>query len=77
MLPSTVRPGDPQNAMGKVKFRIVFENGFNQPIMLHGTNNPSSIGKRATRGCVRMYNKDGLELAKIIGTREAEIILDH
>ncbi len=78
ILPPAVRPGDPQNAMGKVKFRIVFENGFDQPIMLHGTNDPSSIGKRATRGCIRMYNKDGLELAEIIGTtREAEIIFNH
>lgn len=25
---------------------------------IHGTNNPSSIGKAVSNGCVRMYNKD-------------------
>ncbi|MBB4826597.1 lipoprotein-anchoring transpeptidase ErfK/SrfK [Sporosarcina luteola] len=30
---------------------------------IHGTNNPSSIGKAVSHGCIRMYNKDVLELA--------------
>jgi L,D-transpeptidase ErfK/SrfK len=33
---------------------------------IHGTNNPSSIGKSVSLGCVRMYNQDVLELAKRI-----------
>ncbi|UII57213.1 L,D-transpeptidase family protein [Cytobacillus spongiae] len=33
---------------------------------IHGTNNPSSIGKAVSQGCVRMYNKDVLELASIV-----------
>jgi L,D-transpeptidase ErfK/SrfK len=33
---------------------------------IHGTNNPSSIGKSVSHGCVRMYNQDVLELAKQI-----------
>lgn len=33
---------------------------------IHGTNRPSSIGKRVSRGCIRMYNKDVLELAKLV-----------
>jgi L,D-transpeptidase ErfK/SrfK len=33
---------------------------------IHGTNNPSSIGKAVSKGCVRMYNKDVLELASIV-----------
>ncbi|WP_456275996.1 L,D-transpeptidase family protein [Bacillus sp. AK128] len=38
---------------------------------IHGTNNPSSIGKAVSSGCIRMYNKDVEELASIvpIGTR--------
>lgn len=38
---------------------------------IHGTNDPSSIGKEVSHGCIRMYNKDVLELSKIlpIGTR--------
>lgn len=39
-------------------------------IGIHGTNDPSSIGTMASHGCVRMYNKDILELSKLapIGT---------
>ncbi|MDD2619520.1 MAG: peptidoglycan-binding protein [Syntrophomonadaceae bacterium] len=29
---------------------------------IHGTNNPSSIGKAASHGCIRMYNKDVIEI---------------
>ncbi|KKI93876.1 L,D-transpeptidase [Bacillus sp. SA1-12] len=38
---------------------------------IHGTNNPASIGKSVSLGCIRMYNKDVLELASIVpnGTR--------
>ena len=30
---------------------------------IHGTNNPSSIGKAVSQGCIRMHNKDVLEVA--------------
>lgn len=33
---------------------------------IHGTNNPSSIGKAVSNGCIRMYNKDVLELANMV-----------
>ncbi|AZV45252.1 L,D-transpeptidase [Peribacillus asahii] len=38
---------------------------------IHGTNDPSSIGKAVSKGCIRMHNKDVLELARQIpnGTR--------
>ncbi|MBV7506897.1 L,D-transpeptidase family protein [Bacillus sp. sid0103] len=38
---------------------------------IHGTNNPSSIGKAVSHGCVRMYNRDVLQLAEMVpnGTR--------
>jgi len=29
---------------------------------IHGTDNPSSIGKAASHGCVRMYNEDVIDL---------------
>jgi len=40
---------------------------------IHGTNDPSSIGKAVSRGCIRMHNKDVEELASIapIGTAVA------
>jgi lipoprotein-anchoring transpeptidase ErfK/SrfK len=38
---------------------------------IHGTNDPSSIGRAVSQGCIRMYNADVTELSKIvpIGTR--------
>ncbi len=33
---------------------------------IHGTNDPSSIGKNVSRGCIRMYNQNVEELASII-----------
>lgn len=38
---------------------------------IHGTNDPSSIGKEVSHGCIRMYNQDVLELSRLvpIGTR--------
>lgn len=33
---------------------------------IHGTNDPSSIGKSVSRGCIRMYNRDVEELSRMI-----------
>ena len=33
---------------------------------IHGTNNPQSIGKAISKGCLRMHNKDVIELANKI-----------
>ncbi|MBD7985494.1 L,D-transpeptidase [Sporosarcina sp. Sa2YVA2] len=33
---------------------------------IHGTNNPSSIGKSVSHGCIRMHNEDVLELASMV-----------
>jgi len=38
---------------------------------IHGTNNPSSIGKNVSHGCIRMHNHDVLDLSSRvpIGTK--------
>ncbi len=33
---------------------------------IHGTNDPSSIGKAVSHGCIRMFNKDVLELSSLV-----------
>ncbi|SIT81749.1 L,D-transpeptidase catalytic domain [Edaphobacillus lindanitolerans] len=40
---------------------------------IHGTNDPNSIGKYVSHGCIRMHNRDVLELSTQvpIGTRVA------
>lgn len=36
------------------------------PFRIHGTNNPSSIGKAASHGCIRMYNTDVKKLYNLV-----------
>ncbi len=33
---------------------------------IHGTNNPDSIGKSISHGCIRMYNNDVIELNNMV-----------
>lgn len=33
---------------------------------IHGTNNPGSIGSRASHGCVRMFNRDVIQLYDLV-----------
>ncbi|MFC7439862.1 L,D-transpeptidase [Laceyella putida] len=33
---------------------------------IHGTNRPSSIGKRVSKGCIRLHNHDVNQLARIV-----------
>jgi lipoprotein-anchoring transpeptidase ErfK/SrfK len=41
--------------------------GLSKPhIGIHGTNNPSSIGRPASHGCIRMQNKDVEELFDLV-----------
>ena len=73
-LPDIVLPGHPQNAMGKVKFIFDFDQPIKYPIRLHGTNDESSIGKKASRGCIRMRNGEAVEMARILlGLSEEQI----
>lgn len=38
---------------------------------IHGTNKPASIGKNVSQGCIRMFNRDVLDLSSnvSVGTR--------
>ncbi|MGL4372975.1 MAG: L,D-transpeptidase [Turicibacter sp.] len=41
--------------------------GINSPgIGIHGTNNPSSIGRAVSNGCIRLYIHDIIELYNLI-----------
>ena len=56
-------PGEPQKGVYGAKL-ISFYNPWE--LALHGTNAPSSIGHRVTRGCIRMHNRDIIELSKSV-----------
>ena len=53
-------PGDPRNPMGRVKMF------FRSPdFYVHGTNDERTIGYRASHGCIRMRNRDVIEVARL------------
>jgi lipoprotein-anchoring transpeptidase ErfK/SrfK/putative cell wall-binding protein len=56
---------DPGSVYGPRKMRLYRKTATGYTYtryLIHGTNNPASIGTRASAGCIRMYNKDVLEL---------------
>lgn len=56
---------DPGSVYGPRKMRLYRSTGTGYMYtryLIHGTNNPASIGTRASAGCIRMYNADVLEL---------------
>lgn len=58
--------GSPKNPLGArwLGLNKVSENGKRYGI--HGTNNPKSIGKNSSGGCIRMYNQDVIFLYNLV-----------
>lgn len=54
-------PGDPDNPMQGVKIYFKAPDYY-----IHGTNDPASIGRAASRGCIRMRPGDAKNLARRI-----------
>jgi len=76
-----VAVGKPSTPTPKGNFRIVNKAinpggpfgarwlGLNVPngdYGIHGTNNPSSIGKNVSNGCIRMFNESVIELNNFV-----------
>ncbi|WML31057.1 L,D-transpeptidase family protein [Neobacillus sp. OS1-32] len=53
-----INPGGPYGVM----WLTLSKHGYG----IHGTNDPGSIGKAVSHGCIRMYNRDVLQLAEIV-----------
>jgi lipoprotein-anchoring transpeptidase ErfK/SrfK len=56
--------GDPENPLGR--YWIGFWTDGKNWIGFHGTPTPSSVGRAASHGCIRMYNQDIEELFQIV-----------
>lgn len=50
-------PPGPKNPLGPVKIRLGGD------ILIHGTSSEKSVGRPVSHGCMRMYNKDAVDLA--------------
>ena len=54
-------PGGPENPLG-ARALYLYANGADTLYRIHGTNDPSSIGKAMSSGCIRMLNQDVADL---------------
>jgi lipoprotein-anchoring transpeptidase ErfK/SrfK len=65
-LPDVIPSGSPRNPMGAAALVLAHDQ-----YAIHGTNAPGSIGGFVSYGCIRMYNKDILDLYRrvSVGTR--------
>ncbi len=57
------QPGDPQNPLGHAQIP------YDLPRSIHGTNDPSSIGKAVSHGSIRVTNEVAVSLAQFLITR--------
>lgn len=58
-IPKEVPPG-PENPLGEYAMRL-----SNHTYLIHGTNDPSGVGRRSSAGCIRMYPEDIEKLFKM------------
>lgn len=56
-----VVPAGPHNPLGQYAMHLGFTG-----ILMHGTNQPSSIGLRSSHGCIRLYPADIKELFSMV-----------
>ena len=66
-----VPPDSPENILG-TRWLGIDKQGYG----LHGSVDPTSIGKQVTAGCVRMTNKDVEELFDIVPVGTDVMIVD-
>jgi lipoprotein-anchoring transpeptidase ErfK/SrfK len=58
-------PGGPDNPLG-ARALYLYSNNADTLYRIHGTNEPSSIGKAMSSGCIRMLNQDVAELFRLV-----------
>lgn len=54
-------PGGPQNPLG-ARALYLYQDGRDTAYRIHGTNEPASIGRSVSNGCIRMLNEHVIEL---------------
>ncbi|MBF0328022.1 MAG: L,D-transpeptidase family protein [Nitrospirae bacterium] len=67
-LPRVVPPG-PENPLGSHALRL-----SSHSIMIHGTDKPWAVGRRATHGCLRLYPEDIPKLFKAVANGAKVVI---
>ncbi len=54
-------PGGPNNPLG-ARALYLYRDGRDTMFRIHGTNQPGTIGKAVSSGCIRMLNHDVIDL---------------
>jgi len=54
-------PGGPSNPLGS-RALYLYEGGRDTMYRIHGTMDPSSVGKATSAGCIRLFNQDVMDL---------------
>ncbi|MEO9873329.1 MAG: L,D-transpeptidase [Anderseniella sp.] len=70
-------PGGPKNPLGARALYLFDLTGRDTLYRIHGTNDPSSIGKNLSSGCIRMLNQDIAELHLRVTLKSRVVVLDH
>ena len=70
-LPAVVPGGSPHNPMGAAAMTLSGGGEY----AIHGTNNPSSVGGFVSHGCIRMYNRDIMDLYRRVGFGTRVVVL--
>lgn len=67
-------PGGPKNPLGS-RALYLYRGGKDTYYRIHGTNNPSSIGRAVSNGCIRMHNAHVEELYRRVPVGAKVVIL--
>lgn len=70
-------PGGPKNPLGARALYLFDLSGRDTLYRIHGTNDPSSIGKNLSSGCIRLLNEDIAELYLRVTLKSRVIVLNH
>lgn len=72
-LPEVVYPG-PNNPLGERAIYLHHLSGGDTQYRIHGTIEPHTIGSRVSSGCIRMRNKDVVELYKYMRVGDTVLV---
>ncbi len=67
-------PGGPNNPLG-ARALYLYKGGNDTLYRLHGTNEPMSIGKAMSSGCIRMLNTDVIDLYERVPARAPVVVV--
>ena len=68
------QPGGPDNPLG-ARALYLYAGGVDTLYRIHGTNDPKSIGKAMSSGCIRMLNQDIAELYLQVPLKTRVVVL--